>query len=694
MKKFNKSSYALLAILGLTFLLYIPSINGFFQQDEWLSFGFRILLERVPFSEILKNIFTPSVGHYQPLTTLVLQTLFSLFHLNFPFYFLTSIFLHLLNIVLVFYLAKEVFKGNFNAYLTALLFGINASGVQATSWVLADVGVHFSTMTAVLSILFFFKFLKGSKQKIFYLCIVFFLISLLFKEITIGLFAVFPLGILIFKGNTEPERKRCIQILIVTGIIYCLFRLSMIFLPQAYSTDTLVVNSQSTNRLIYNFVSLPIKALAQTIVPQQILPEISKFIGEYLPISITGQKDTPSFDMFVFKKVTELVSGILFVFVAIILFLIFRYDLKGRLAKLAYFWLGFVFLNSFIYGLAPERSGIIILVDSRNLYFILIGSVILTIAAIEKFSKGNKIKMAALLIPLLGLNIFYSNKILTATAKEGSSRKAILKTLKNSYPTLPRKVIFYTESDKSFYGLPESERILPFQSGFGQTLLIWYSGIENFPDEFYKGKFLWAITDQGYIESQGRGFGYFRDFDQFAQSFQLNGLALESVIAFQFDSSDDSLKDISNEIRSRLLGFISKKELLSRDEFLVESDQNEREVDLMLDQNLKTIWDSHLPYDHPQSIDIELKIPQPIAQIQLDSGESKDQNKVGFEVQTSKNKKDWKRVFYSKVYPPNGQGKNNIYIEPKEIKFIKILQIGNHPFASWTISELRIFKSN
>jgi hypothetical protein len=105
---------------------------------------------------------------------------------------------------------------------------------------------------------------------------------------------------------------------------------------------------------------------------------------------------------------------------------------------------------------------------------------------------------------------------------------------------------------RSYYGLPSEEKMLPFQSGLGQTLLVWYHDQENYPNEFYQNRFLWEITDQGYQEVGDRGFGYFRDKDLLRQAIAQYNLVPESLVAFSWNSQTEELKDVTVLVREEL----------------------------------------------------------------------------------------------------------------------------------------------
>ena len=298
-----------------------------------------------------------------------------------------------------------------------------------------------------------------------------------------------------------------------------------------------------------------------------------------------------------------------------------------------------------------------------------------------------------ILVSLTILNVFWLERQLSVYVEEGTVRKEILNIVKRNYPQLPSKVIFYTESEKSYYGLPPNERTLPFQSGFGQTLLVWYYPTEHFSQEFFENQFLWEITDQGYKEKGERAFGYFRDFNKLVKTVENEKLPIESVISFRYDSENQILINNTDEVRGRLGGYFSDKQEIKPREIDIFASTNPKETGLMLDRKRDTFWDSKLPYARPQFIQIKLPGLKKIAVISIDSYNNKDQNEVGYAVYLSNDSKVWEEVFYSKKYPPGENGTVDIYLLPKITRFVKIQQIGYHKYAPWVIHELKIYEA-
>ena len=172
-------------IVLLPIIFYFQIFGGFFQQDEWLGFSQYVLHYKLNLSQLLGYFLTPSVGHYTPLTIPVVHFLFALFGLNYQAFALVSLLLHLTVVSLFFHLTRILFRDLKLAAVATFLFGIMASDFQGTAWVIADLSTHLATIFGLLALIFLFK------ESIFrsLACLI---VSLLFKETTIGLFFLIP----------------------------------------------------------------------------------------------------------------------------------------------------------------------------------------------------------------------------------------------------------------------------------------------------------------------------------------------------------------------------------------------------------------------------------------------------------------------------------------------------------------------
>lgn len=683
-----------LLLLVLLLISYWKVFWSYFQQDEWLVFG--DLLSQIDKNWLTYFIlaFKPTLGHYVPLTYIVTYIFFHLFALNYLAYITFSLSLHFIVTILLYIFCRLLIGNRILTLFIAALFVVADAGYQATTWPVADINTHGASIFGLLAMIFLLKFIKNEslkEKKFLYLSIISLYISLLFKEITICLFATFPLLIYSKEGLLKGSKILYSLIVIFAGAVYILLRLGIILTPVSGSSGLLASHTQSQQEIIYNFISSPVKSMTQSIIPPEQLRLISYSISSFLPKDWTGEKDTTKFDLFVEGNGIEILSFLFFgILSAAVIFVIIR-NRKLNISKVIVFAYLFIIFNSFVFAFSAERTGIISIIDSRNLYFISIGSNILLALLLSQFF-SKKILFAYLLMGFIfALNIFWLNFHLTSLASTGEIRLRILDQIKKDNSNIPKKIIFYIESNKSYYGLPDDKRILPFQSGFGQVLLVTLNKTANFPKEFFANKFLWPIIDQGYKQIDGRGFGYFRDFESLSKTIQKNPDLLSGTKSYSFDSSQNKIDNITEEVKGRLEGYLAKKESLSSD-FTISASDNIKDSFLMMDNDLLTYWDSKHPYNPSQYIKITLSEPKKIAQLQIKSGNNKDQNQVGYQVFLSNDDKVYYSVFKALKYPPNDLGTADIYFKPQLAKFIKLVQIGNHPFASWIINEISVYK--
>ncbi len=494
---------------------YWPIWWVFFQHEEWAAFGNF-------FSGISIPVFAPAVAHYVPFTVLFVKFYFKLFQLNSYAYALESLISHILIVSLVYRLSIKLSLKPLLALLIAGFFALNASSHQATSWLVADINTHMSTIFALLSILAIIDWKK------IWLSALLLVVALLFKETPLALFVFLP-----FLALKNWDRAK----IILTGLAYFAFRFSMLFFARSHIDDRLVTETQSIYEVVVNLFTFPAKMFAQSLFPIRLLLSFAKWLSGPLPDSVVE------------NVVLQVIYWLIFIiFVGGSWFLI-RKSKEFRLKKVAIFGFTLFFINSLIYVLSPGRGGSIPVVDSRNIYFPLIGFSIYLVSTLYILFKN---KAIWIILALVSIHTIWLNKELISLANIGRERKAILEQVKLENPKLPQKVVFYMESDKPFYGMADDQKIFPFQINLGYTLIVWYWPTENFPREFgNQTKFLYGLTEEGYKEDGGRGFGYYRDFTSLQTAVSKYNLFKESIIAYHYDSGTKRTINITKEIRAK-----------------------------------------------------------------------------------------------------------------------------------------------
>lgn len=531
----------------LTFLLYIPNLYAFFQQDEWLAFSRLIILKHSEIGQVFLNIFTPTSGHYTPLNLFFILSEYLIFGINFKGYIVVSIILHIINVVLVFKLAKLITKDKLIAFFCAIIFGFLVTTFQATSWVIADSGTHLATIFTLLSLIFLFKFIEIKDKKYYIFSIILLTTSLFYKEISIANFVIFPFIVVVFLG--KKINKNWLGLPIVLVCAFALFKLISMRLASGQDSGGLMFDK---NNFLYNFFTIPMKSVVQSVIPYNFLLDLSKKVGGVVVklFGVNFVSGTWQYDVFIENTVFEVVNIIIFVSICVFLLAYILRKWKKRTVKIIFVFCIFAFLNSFIFGLAPERSGRVSIIDSRNLYLLSVGTIFVFVLFLKQIL--NKKLYYLLIIFYLILNAGMVINQTQNLVEIGRERDDILRIVKSNYPDLPEKVVFFFSSDREYYGLGET--VMPFQSGLGQTLLINYAETENYSHDFLRNQFLWSLKSQGYKEIDGKGFGYFTKEDQLMSNILEYRIEPQSVIGFSWENG--VLINKTNEIREKIIKYI------------------------------------------------------------------------------------------------------------------------------------------
>ena len=124
-----------LMIVLLTFLLLYPAVkNEFTNWDDNSIVAENYLIRDLSFSKVYTLFTTTTLGHYLPLTLLTHAVEYQFFELNPKVYHFTNLFLHLVNVMLVYWLIMLLSSRQSVALITALIFGIHSMNVEPVAW--------------------------------------------------------------------------------------------------------------------------------------------------------------------------------------------------------------------------------------------------------------------------------------------------------------------------------------------------------------------------------------------------------------------------------------------------------------------------------------------------------------------------------------------------------------------------------
>ncbi len=145
-------NFFLVFLLVFTFLFFLPSLNFYFISDDFIYTRFNNL------GEIFR--FWQEDYHYNPVFWLFLFGLKSFFGFQPAVFHLTAVIVHLLNVVLVFFLSRQITKDDQISSLTAFGFALFFSHYEVVLWV-----TGLSTSLMFFSIFFLFSVLLSFLTK-------------------------------------------------------------------------------------------------------------------------------------------------------------------------------------------------------------------------------------------------------------------------------------------------------------------------------------------------------------------------------------------------------------------------------------------------------------------------------------------------------------------------------------------------
>lgn len=160
-----RAALILVAILVLTFVCYLPVLKGeFLLWDDDVHVLDNISIRGLDFEHV-QDMFTATVNKiYIPLTSVSFALEYHFFGYN-PFvYHLDNVLLHLLVVVMVFFLGQRLGLSQAASALAALLFGAHPIHVESVAWITERKDVLYAAfyMAALLSYLRYLEEKRGS----------------------------------------------------------------------------------------------------------------------------------------------------------------------------------------------------------------------------------------------------------------------------------------------------------------------------------------------------------------------------------------------------------------------------------------------------------------------------------------------------------------------------------------------------
>ncbi len=541
-KNFAALNIPLLTLISLS--VYSPLISGFFIQDEWQLFSFYHSMDNKSLLQILTSFFIPQPGQYVPITQIISYLVFYIFQLNYLAYFLIGLLLHILVGILLLKLLTILTKNLLISFFGALFFLITPSHFQATSWVVTNIGYALSASLFLIGIIFYFRWLENKEIKLAFFSSMFLFLSLLAKEITIFIFLALPLLTYIWK----KDFRKSIRTIFITFPVLC-FGLWNYWFIKTHPLEDFNVQS-STN--LFNVFTLPIRSLVESAIPQDLIYVMSKIIILATSPFTKLQSNTTAF-----SRATETIGAFIVVILITLIFVflgsyiwkatrttnrtIFKSYITGIILA-AFSGLPFIFVDSSEFSLLQPRYTYIGVLGVTIMLTTLLG------ICIKRWPRLSLLGVISVLLIYSLITFKISNDL----AQIGETRKNILATINISLPVNQRVTLIFVDSDRSYYGLPSEDHIVPFQNGLGKVLAVDLWNQVYIPRKLYEPIILWELTSQGYYKDNIGGFGYYRDIRLLQKAVKDNSIPKVNVFGFYWHSQESRLENITNNVREQL----------------------------------------------------------------------------------------------------------------------------------------------
>lgn len=556
MRRLILNIFPMLLVIFVILVTYKDLPQTFFQQDEWQYFGSSIYALRS--SNPIANVLLPLQGqitHFFPLATAMFLLEYILFKMNFPYYVLLNIFIHIANAVLLYFLISLLTRKKLLAWGSALLFSVNSLAHQPITWVAAGIG----TLPGTFFLLFYFlclvRFILTKRPVMLLYGFISLFVSILFKETSLFVFLFLPLMWLVLKivyRRTIIIPRFWLFSFVALGFFYVLLRIFFLITPiRSVQPEIGDVTTASASAYVYRLIVTPLKSLSQSIIPFPVLRLVSDgLVRLAYPQFVASDGATNPYivESIVFDLTSYFGSALL-----LLLSLVAYRSLRKRdpvLAQVLAASVLFIGTSAVPFMFVPGRAGFFSIFEPRNLYVVSIGSSVWVSLMLYAF--GKRLVFVPLVVFLFVFHNFSIQQDIGKLVDIGIMRKNFLTSIEQAYPKLPQKVVFFTESDRSYYGLPIEEEVLPIQSGFGRMLMVWYQDNEKFPGCLYENQFLHGLTSQGYTFCDGRGFGYARKYESLLRIVLENKLNASNIIAYSWNGQSHQFRDVTIELRKKI----------------------------------------------------------------------------------------------------------------------------------------------
>ena len=395
-----------LLFLGVVFLYYWKSLFSYFQGDEWYYFT-QILPQTKEAVGPLKIIFHSIAdaneisggAHVTPISNFLFFLSAKFFQFTYWPYALSAIFIHAVNVYLIYFFVLQFAKKKQIALISAFFFAISYVHFQAITWAMTYIWTALSVTFFLLSLLSLMRSIgdKKHQHKYAYLSGLALFLALLTKESTVVVFAVISL-ILFLERKSLQSKAFFIKLYGSLVILYGVYRVVLPKVLVMIHPQPIVAGTQLTpldpTLAFFRLIIYPLKALPELFIPQQWILWASENLTPLSYPTYGAQKAVRGSEFLTFTQSAG--SDIIIFIIAIILLFCVGISLKITWKKdrtsFNSLLFAFILIVTSTYPLILIATyapwwGYVTFIDSRHLYIGSIGAAIIFAYALTFFSE-------------------------------------------------------------------------------------------------------------------------------------------------------------------------------------------------------------------------------------------------------------------------------------------------------------------
>lgn len=556
-RNYRWSILSLLFFVVASFIIYYPTFEMYFLNDEWVSLG------HVSASGVLIDFFISNsipellIGKGRVLGSLVYNILLFYFKEQVAPIVIFSLMCHGISSWIMMKLTYLLTMRNMVAFLAAILFLSNSVSYQGLTWLAASIQTPGALVLALAGLYILLTSLRQKRNILFFVGWSLIYLSILFKDGT-AFFALIGIGVTLFYRNNMPfithlKSKKYYLIIFLFSIV-CYRVIDFFKIGSVEYNVTFVDGIQKILRAGFNTFWYPLVSLSHFIIPQRLMLRISEMFGLFVyPFLTTYPKEA--------KELTHLflLSDIVSLLISIVILVLscyyFFYKTKER--KLLYF-IAFSYIVSFIpvaIFLHVRNTGYL---ESRYYYFVQpFVSIFFALLIYHFYRISNNIRKFSFFINIVITVIicaFIYKQIRVIQGEIGEQVlyaqevKRVHQQFLSLLPTPPNNPIFLVTGDD-----------FPIQLGLGYLLMVWYYPSGVIPDS------LVSITDnkprylptsmftskyhQGIRYDKEKSFGYFYNIDDLISEIENNKpIDKKRLISFHYDAETKIVTNTTTEV--------------------------------------------------------------------------------------------------------------------------------------------------